>query len=495
MSNFKLNPVPAALYTESDCDTIIGLITPLLLRVDSYKGEHWWAMNDEVEYSHLYLEARKGDSEIMMANVQYFIRQLTTRITKEMVEFVNVFAVAHSGGVAEFNFDGWMTIVNEFDGKLPLEIRALPEGTVTKPGTPMLVMRNTKPGFAWLTHYFGDMILQIWKSCAVAGRSFRMKRKLKDMAVKTAESDIIEEWLPYALNDFGTRANGTNEESAVMGIGHAMNCRGSDNWSATYLLMQLYGLTMEQMATNSVFAIEHNVILSYDKSEESPRLLEMALKCLRDGRIGSLLVDTYDIDKVLEFFNDHKYTIMEAWYEGDCKGKLVFRPDSGDRTWTPIGTVLKVMESYEHTVNSKGFKSLPPYLGVIQGDAVSEEMLIEFEGAILEAKLAITNFVFGCGGELIANHTRDDLSWAAKASVMTHANDDHRKCSKSPKYGKGKTTKEGFFHVFADANGDLKYEQADDFEVIGLLVPYFKDGDIVRKEDWYDIVARAHSYV
>ena len=48
--------------------------------------------------------------------------------------------------------------------------------------------------------------------------------------------------------------------------------------------------------------------------------------------------------------------------------------------------------------NSKGYKLLPPYLRVIQGDGISYETI----GAILEKmkenKWSADNLVFGCGG-------------------------------------------------------------------------------------------------
>jgi nicotinamide phosphoribosyltransferase len=33
-------------------------------------------------------------------------------------------------GPGIFNYEGWMIIVNEYNGKLPIKIKAVPEGTV-----------------------------------------------------------------------------------------------------------------------------------------------------------------------------------------------------------------------------------------------------------------------------------------------------------------------------------------------------------------------------
>lgn len=493
MNTFKLNANPLAMYVDRDVEAAVGLMVPTLLRVDSYKGEHWWAMNNDVEYSHLYIEARKGDEELMMANATYFAHILSILITPKTVEFATAFWKAHSG--ADYNVEGWNYIAENLGGRLPLELKAIPEGSVAKPGTPMLVLRNTVPGFAWVVNYFGDMILRIWKSCSVAGRSFRMKRVLKACALETIMDEDIAGYMPYALNDFGTRAVGTSEESAVSGVGHNMNFRGSDNMEATYLTMQLYGLPLDQIPTNSVFAIEHNVLLSYDRDMELPVLLELAMKVLKEGRIGSLLIDTYDIDAALQYFNDHYLQLQEAWYAGDCKGKLVYRPDSGCSVETPITCFEKMAEVMDVIVNGKGFRQLPKWLGIIQGDGVGEEMLKKFTKRITGQKISLANFVFGCGGELIANHTRDDSSWAAKVSVNTRKDGKDYRCSKSPKYARGKRTKEGYFRIVTNDDGSLEWEESESFEDGGLMTTYSKNGEMFFPQTWDEIVARADSYV
>src|SRR6185437_15681407 len=43
-------------------------------------------------------------------------------------------------------------------GYLPLEIRALPEGTAVPYRVPMLTIENTHPDFFWLTNYFETLL-------------------------------------------------------------------------------------------------------------------------------------------------------------------------------------------------------------------------------------------------------------------------------------------------------------------------------------------------
>ena len=54
-------------------------------------------------------------------------------------------------------------------GYLPLEIRALPEGSVVNMGIPVVEMTNTHPDFAWVVQWV-ECILQseLWAPCAYA---------------------------------------------------------------------------------------------------------------------------------------------------------------------------------------------------------------------------------------------------------------------------------------------------------------------------------------
>lgn len=71
---------------------------------------------------------------------------------------------------------------------------------------------------------------------------------------------------------------------------------------------------------------------------------------------------------------------------------------------------------YKTTINSKGFKLLPPYLRVIQADGVNYETL----GAVLENmkknRWSADNVVFGSGGALLQQVDRDTQKCAFKCS-------------------------------------------------------------------------------
>lgn len=49
-------------------------------------------------------------------------------------------------------------------------------------------------------------------------------------------------------------------------------------------------------------------------------------------------------------------------------GKLLVRPDSGDMVEISVKTIEKLWNTFEGSVNSKGYKVLDPHIGIIYGD-------------------------------------------------------------------------------------------------------------------------------
>lgn len=70
------------------------------------------------------------------------------------------------------------------------------------------------------------------------------------------------------------------------------------------------------------------------------------------------------------------------------------------------------------TENSKGYKLLPPYLRVIQGDGVDINTLQEIVEGMKQKKWSIENISFGSGGALLQKLTRDLLNCSFKCSYV-----------------------------------------------------------------------------
>jgi nicotinamide phosphoribosyltransferase len=67
-------------------------------------------------------------------------------------------------------------IVDKYDGKLPIRICAVPEGTVVNTKNVLLTIESLDPECAWLTNFLESIILQIWYPITVATLSREVKK-------------------------------------------------------------------------------------------------------------------------------------------------------------------------------------------------------------------------------------------------------------------------------------------------------------------------------
>jgi nicotinamide phosphoribosyltransferase len=172
--------------------------------------------------------------------------------------------------------------------------------------------------------------------------------------------------------------------------------------------------------------------------------------------------------------------------------QLVIRPDSGD----PIKTLEAVFEilfdKFGYTVNSKGFKVLPPQVRVIQGDGVNLGSIEEIYKKLYELGISAENIVFGMGGKLLQGVDRDTLNFAIKCSFAI-VNGQEVEVIKNPT------------EMDADGNigrsfkkskkGRLKLIKTDGvYQTVGeseagedLLLPIFENGRILKEFTFEEI--------
>ena len=95
-------------------------------------------------------------------------------------------------------------------GYLPIEIRALPEGSVVNMGIPVVEMTNTHPDFAWVVQWI-ECILQaeLWAPCAYA----TVSKAYHDLAKKYYEETTDGADPFMAMADFGMRGMSCMEDS------------------------------------------------------------------------------------------------------------------------------------------------------------------------------------------------------------------------------------------------------------------------------------------
>uniref|UniRef100_A0A183EUK6 Nicotinamide phosphoribosyltransferase n=1 Tax=Gongylonema pulchrum TaxID=637853 RepID=A0A183EUK6_9BILA len=99
-------------------------------------------------------------------------------------------------------------------------------------------------------------------------------------------------------------------------------------------------------------------------------------------------------------------------------------------------------EKFPIVTNSKGYRLLPSYLRVMQGDGISYESIEKILDAVSRSRWSVDNIVFGTGGALLQKLDRDTQKCAFKCSHVV-INGESRDVWKSPTTDAGKQSKRG----------------------------------------------------
>lgn len=408
-----------------------------ILRADSYKMSHFRQYPEGAEYVSSYIEARgcdEGWKETVFLGVQYFIKEyLSTPINQADIDYADEFCTAHG---VPFNREGWQYIFDTHSGYMPVKIEALPEGTVIELKNCLVQMVNTDPKVPWLTSFLETALLRaVWYPTTVATQSREIKKRIAGYLMETTGS---VDGLEFMLHDFGARGVSSSESAGIGGFAHMVNFMGTDTMEGIEFARAFYGA---DMPAYSVEATEHSTVTSWSRDGE----LDMYRKMIRsnpgNGAITSIVSDSYDI------YNACTNLYGEALHDdivalGKRGGRLVVRPDSGDPTLVPIECVLILMEKFGYEVNDYGYRVLPDFIRVLQGDGINIDSITTIlQTAGEDHGVAASNFVFGMGGALLQGVNRDTLKFAMKASAIC-INGEWRDVYKNPVHG-GKTSKKG----------------------------------------------------
>ena len=205
------------------------MFSNLLLATDSYKHSHFLQAPPNTSKCYHYLEARssKNFPEVTFFGLQYLLEQLagTVVFTQDINEAEQICALH---GIP-FNKAGWDLLKSRHGGSLPVEIKAVPEGTTVPVGNILLSVENTDPDFYWLPGFLETLIVQAcWYPSTVCTLSRGIKKTIHKFLVETGD----EAGLPFKLHDFGFRGVSSYESAAIGGAAHLVNFSGTDTMAA-----------------------------------------------------------------------------------------------------------------------------------------------------------------------------------------------------------------------------------------------------------------------
>jgi nicotinamide phosphoribosyltransferase len=371
-------------------------------------------------------------------------------------------------------------------GYLPIEIKALPEGSKVPIKVPCITLVNTLPEFYWLTNFLESILSAIiWQPCTSATIANEYRKILQHYAEQTG---MPAEFVQWQGHDFSFRGMSSLESAVTSGMGHLLSFSGTDTIPAIDALEQFYNANADaELIGGSVAATEHSVMCSGSKDGELQTFKRLITEVYPTG-IVSIVSDTWDLWKVCtEYVAALKDIITSR------EGKVVIRPDSGD----PVkiicgdangkteaerkGLVELLWDVFGGTITDKGYKLLDSHIGAIYGDSINLQRAQAIcEG--LQQKGFASQCVFGIGSFTYQYNTRDTFGMAMKATYVEVAGEG-REIFKNPVTDDGtKKSATGLLQVKKENGQYVLYDKVNwAAEKDSALKTVFKDGKIVKE--------------
>ena len=434
-------------------------------------------------------------------------------------------------------------------GYLPIDIKALPEGSRVNIRVPVLTVRNTHPSAYWLTNYLESVLSNsLFKPTTSATTAFEYRKLLHSYAITTGAPLDFVLWQGH---DFSYRGMSGLHDAASSGAGHLLSFCGTDTISAIDYLEEFYLANADtELIGGSVPATEHSVMCMGGMDDEVQTIRRLISEVYPSG-IVSIVSDTWDFFKVItEHAQTLKAEILGRTPNALGQAKVVFRPDSGepvnilcghpfavvadtsDATLAAleggvavvqcdgqfyavhanphvegVAYVLKNMSAAEvkgaveclwdgfgGTTTTQGYKVLHERVGLIYGDSITLVRAQAILERLRQKGFASCNVVFGVGSYSYQGVTRDTFGWAVK-STSGVVNGERRELFKDPITDNGtKRSAKGLLRVEKEGNDFVLYDQqTPEQEAQGLLQSVFRDGKLLRDESLSAVRARLWS--
>lgn len=446
-----------------------------ILDADSYKIPHWLLYRDGLKTVYSFLESRGGEhDQIMLAGVQPFLYEYLGQPVQDWeIEEAAEFSAKHFGTPAYFYRQMWDEIVNKHDRRLPLKVRAVPEGLLLPKKTPLLSIENTGSKItAPLTSYKETTALRnIWGASSVATRVFRMKQSIKPYYDETSDNGVS----PFAVLDFMSRGVLGNDHSEIAGAAFLMFFQGSDNMLAVRHANYYYD---HEMSGFSVLASEHSVASGWPRDDDA--YIDHMIEKTPPGQIMSIVGDTWNIFEFVKKLTreDRQQKILNK----DITP--VPRNDSGKIDVDYREFLRLVAQGFGSQTNSKGYEVINFNAKGLNADGMNERTITKPFQIAKELKISSDSVMAGSGGGIgMGDLDRDTDRWAFKASEYCFEDGSRLDVFKDPITDPGKTSKKGRFAVMMNRESGLFewHNRVNDAEdVADLMGVRFLDGHVIE---------------
>lgn len=483
-----------------------------MLLTDFYKTIHHNCYVEGLEYLTSYWTPRMSrtkENEVVMFGLQGFIKKYLIEqfndnfFNRPKEEVINEYKRIIKYTMGEDYTDTKHIEELHSLGYLPLEIKAVPEGTLVPIKVPMIQIRNTIKGFGWLVNYLETLMsCHIWFPITSATTGHTFRKIINKYYTRTVDEGTRNK--NSACGDFSMRGMTCLEGAMNSSAGHLLSFTSTATIPVIPYLEKYYDCNIEDEVVGlGTPSTEHSVMSSYGKDNEIDCYKRLINKQYPKGNL-SIVSDTYDYWSLLtKQLPKLKEDIMKR------DGKIIIRPDSGDpvkiicgdsemKEDNPAykGSIEILWNIFGGHINNKGYKVLDSHIGLIYGDSITTERCEKICKGLMEKGFTVSNVTFGIGSFSYQYKTRDSFSFALKA---THAvvKGKEKFIFKEPQTDSGnfKKSQKGMCVVYKDKNNKINYKDklfikdVEDFKG-NLLEIVFNNSKIIKEYSLEDIRER-----
>ena len=412
--------------------------TPMPLIADAYTvGSDLFASEKAKEKSVYYITFRrilekinpdlynKGDNRIIFYGLSRIIDYLFYYATNhEELETAQEFlknGKVTADGLKPFPFPRhlWDRVVKEFNGRPPIKISAMPEGSVVYPNEPVAMVESMADGMGEMAAWFESSLLKIWASSEYVTQLAHWLEYCKTVVRVVYGDEKTEDEVHFIascmLHNFGCRAGICPQESEWLGADSLLIFPSTDTFSGAY--QQWVNADKAPGTYVSIQALAHRNIQGYKKETDCFRALKDSSE---PGDYNSNVADCYDFWTAVEGKKGKEGTgdcllamALESKESGD-NIVTIARPDSGNPEEQVIW-LCKLAHSWGLSItenhNNKEWR-FGTLLKVLEGDGMSWGEMKHINEKMLEHAFAPFTWgvPYGVGGGLRNEIRRDNLS-------------------------------------------------------------------------------------
>ncbi len=477
-----------------------------LLESDFYKQVHWNQYPKNVSKVVSYWIPRgtriEGWNDVVMFGLQGFIKEFLIDdfndyfFNRPLVDIVKEYRHVMDNTLGEGLYGIERIEALHALGYLPIEIKAIKEGTKVPLKVPMFEISNTHPDFAWLTNALESVIsCEMWHAMVSANVGVEYRKIVDKWFNKTVDDNVPHR---RALGDFAMRGQESMRSATKSSAAWLLSFVNTATVPAVSYLEKYYNCDCEKEEVGfGAPSTEHSVMCSnFAVDGDEITMIKRLLTEIYPNNSFTMVSDSYDywnlVDNILP---QCKEEIMNH------NGCFSVRGDSGDPVTIVTETVFHLWDIFGGTINSKGYKVLDKHVKAIYGDSITMRRAEKIYKILEENGFAANNVSLGVGsfsmqafeqeiepGFIKLNpFTRDTMNFAIKATYCETKDGKEIPIFKNPKEMAFKKSNKGCIVVWKDAvDGRLAYRDGLSFNEASndknnQLEVVFKDGKMIKE--------------